>query len=243
MIFGKAIQRNFIAYEDQDPVAISSLSPAIYLFDTQPTLANAANGIGAIQSIAAWINLGTNSPYVNTYSFNAVSDPEPTGNVTTRDYWEAINYKIDPSATIAPLIRSFEISRAVGGMTDTTTKIADLKGVFPAISQYLSDSQLSEVLENAEEQLKLDLSSNDLNWSQIGNLNALRLTLAYLAIAMSSETQFIATGADRFERRATLYRNLYSENLKKIKLTYDKDKDGSFETVKKAGAFSIQVQR
>lgn len=232
-IFGKAITRGFTSYIENTEIIVSTDSPSIYLFSSEPSLTVARAGTEALQTLSSWTR-AVNAPFLNAYNFAAVSDPDPTGATDSYTYWEAINYYPEAGGQKETVIRNFAISRAQAGEDSAGTSIDDVKKVYPAIESYLTDTQLTDILDSALEQMKIDLEAVKLSWGKIKSQSRLKLTLAYLCIAMSSESQ-IMPPQDKFTKRAEIYNEKYAQNLKKISLSYDSNGNSTADTKQKAG--------
>jgi len=240
-IFGKAISRGFTSYVENTEIIVSITAPTIYLFDSEPTLEEARAGTDALQTLSSWTR-ATSAPFLNTYSFTAVEDPSPTSATDSYTYWEAINYYPEAAGQKQTVVRSFTISRAKAGEDSIGLTIADVKEVYPQITSYLTDGQLTAILDAATDQMKIDLEAVGLKWANIKSQSKLALTLAYLCIAMSAESQ-ITTEGDRFAARADRYHEKYSGNLKKIELSYASDNSSTADSKQKAGASFMVANR
>lgn len=240
-IFGKAISRGFTSYLENTEIIVSVTAPSIYLFDSEPTLANARDGTGSVQTLTSWTR-ATTAPFLNAYSFTAVEDPSPTSATDSYTYWEAINYYPEAAGQKQTVIRSFTLSRAIAGEDSVGITITDVKEVYPHISSYLTDGQLTAILDAATDQMKIDLEAVGLKWSGIKSQSKLALTLAYLCIAMSAESQ-ITTEGDRFAARSDRYNEKYTGNLKKIELSYASDNKSTADSKQKAGASFMVANR
>lgn len=226
-IFGKDISRVFYPTENDVPLSLPSQTPTIYVFDRKPSLTEAAAGTGAIKTISTW-SQDTSSPYGCTYTITAIDDPQPTSLTDYKEYWEALNFYAKVGADVAPVIRKITLSRILGQDSQPGTSITDLKNIYPAISAYLSDAQLTQFLTIALDEIKLTLKAKGLDWAKLHELYELKLALAYKAITLCSLSQ-IREPEDRFAVRWKTFSDMYESLITNIKLSYDSDGDGEAE--------------
>lgn len=225
LIFGKSIVRRFYPYDQNgNPVQILTQTPAIYVFSTQPNRTDAAAGTGAVASVLTWTQSAV-TPWVCEYTIPAIDDPSPTSTVPGVDYWIAINYKVESGEQAQTRIEYvwIERQRATANLPETTKE--DLKAVYPALGDYITDPELDKFLLFATDQLKLTLKGRKLIWDQITDLRDLRLPLVYLTIALCAFSQFKEEG-DRHDRRYNVFYKLYSDTMDSISIPYDADRDG-----------------
>lgn len=230
-LFGKDFTRSFFALEDGKPVNLPTQTPAIYIFTAEPSRADAAAGTGAAATISSWTE-GTASPYANIYTVTGIADPDASGTVDQRWYWEAINYITKTAGVVQTKIRAFKLVRAEAPSTYPSLTSADLTGVYPAISSYLSESELETMIANCTEEMIFELEANGLEFGKFSDLKKLRLPLAFKCIAESSFSQFKVQD-DKFYLRWQRYNEKYSNLLKLITLPYDADGDGQAENEEK----------
>lgn len=223
-IFGKDIVRNFYPLENNQPINLPTQTPHIYLFDTYPSLAAAAAGTSALQSLTTWSSQEAD-PYARTYTFTAINDPSPTSATNYKQYWEAINYVPKTGVTIAPLIRSIWLYRAEANETVPGTTAQDLKDIYPGITAYLTDAQLQDMLSIALEEMKLDFEASGLEWARIYDLYKTKLALAFKTIALANLSQ-IRESNDKFQIRYKEFEDKYARAVTSLKLPYDYQGDG-----------------
>lgn len=225
LIFGKSTIRRFYPYDqDGNPCQIPTQTPAIYVFNKQPNRADALAGTGAVASVITWTQ-STVYPYVCEYTIPAIDDPNATSTVEGLDYWIAINYKAELTEQTQTRIEYAWIERQRLSATMPETTKEDLKTVYPAISEYLTDTELDKFLVFATDQMKLTLKGRKLIWDQATDLRDLRLPLVYLTIAMASFSQHKEDG-DRHHRRYEVFNKLYTDTMESITIPYDADRDG-----------------
>lgn len=226
-VFGKTLNRKFIAYENNEPILLNSLN-SVGLYST---ITDATAGSNVICSMSSWTTNPSN-PFAAIYNLPSVSDPSPTSTRTTWQLWEKIQYKLDSSGDTQTEYRAIDIERAQIGDSEPGTTAAELKSLFPALAAYLSDSRVDEILDLAALQMKIDLTANGVEYPKARKLQETKLALTYLGIAMCAESQYVKTRQEGFYVRAQDYRKLYSDTLSKIKLPYDSDGDGAVDSVK-----------
>lgn len=224
-VFGKDIVRSFYPLENDLAFAIPTQNPRIYLFTSNPSLTVASSGSGAAQSITSW-NQQESEPYGCTYTFTAVNDPSPTGTTDYQQYWEAINYVPKVGVTIAPLIRTFYVRRLLALESVPSTSTQDLKDIYPAITSYLTESQLVKMLAAAQEDMKLDLEVSGLKWSKIYDLYKTKLGLAFKTISLAALSQIVEAN-DRHAIRYDEFEKKYQKVITSIKLPYDTNGTGA----------------
>lgn len=223
--FGKDIVRELITYENQEPFNLVSQAPAIYLFSNQPSIANAASGSGAIAShtVNYWLESQL-SPYKRTYTIPAI--PSDGSGTKCRGFWEAINFVLQSSGTTETVIRQFDVEATEE--TDSWPEVTrdTLKAFYPAISAYLSDSQLDNMLSLSIAEVQLDFKNKGITWTRLYSLQDLTLAIAYKTIATGSLSQFKEEG-DRFWLRYKEFQEKYDKAISAISLPIDTDGDGA----------------
>lgn len=225
--FGKDISRAWYPEDDGEPVNLPSQTPTIYIFDEKPTREAAAAGTDALQTVSSW-TAQSSIPYKRSWTITAVDDPEPTSNTPERRYYEAINFIGKTGGTSHTVIRSFIVRRQEGAESIPDTTPSDLKEVFPAISNYLNDSQIDDLIKIAELEVRMEFESRGYRWADIYNLDKIRIPIAYRAIEMGSMSQIRRTN-DNHETRAKLFRSRYSQFMKLVELPSDSNRDGEPE--------------
>lgn len=225
-LFGKDIARKFYPLEDNEPINLPSQSPAIYLFSTMPSLADARAGTGAIASVVNYWTETNTTPYQRAYTLLAIPDPSPTSS-TPREttYFEAVNFVTKASGQTQTHISAFDVEKPRASESIPGTTPYDLKTVYPAIANYCTDAQLERYLGAAQDLIKIDLRSKSVDWGDIDGLRNLRYALAFLTIQLVAESQ-IEDASDKFAIRAEIYSKKFESLMSKIALPYDPDGDG-----------------
>lgn len=238
--FGQSITREFYALSDNDYINLPSQAPAMYLFSALPTLAVARAGTGATSSLAYWTHSDA-EPFKRSYSWPAVDDPSPTSDVSSRGYWEAINYVINNTGQKITEIRPLTIQRAETHDSTVTTDADLVRGLWSPINTYYpKDSQLEAFIDLAIDHFKLDLHKRDLVWGKVQNLKEIRIPIAYktLVLAMRGQVGRNQAIADLVTEWEAEYQ-AYSAN---IKLPYDEENDGNTVDLE-AGSQAIRIMR
>ncbi len=225
--FGQDITHTFYASLDGEPVNLPSQAPSIFLWsdDKKPASISAAQaGTGATGAeIAYWTHSAT-APYPRTFTIPAIDDPDPEGTETAQGFWLAINYIAQTAGTKQTVMQYFECERLRPTDGIPGTIAADLKEVYPAISAYLSDTQLGDFLSIAEEEMRFELESKGFDWVRIYDLKKTRLALAYKAIALCALSQ-IKEDNDKFHLRLQEFGRRYEAFLSTLTLPVDVDKN------------------
>lgn len=234
--FGKSVEREFYPVRDVGgisvPYALYSTTANIYLFEDAPTRDAAISGTGALANGLAW-SVGSVTPYACTYSFDAITDPEPGSDTNSRQFWESLNITLETGEQIQSLVRSFYVERPIGLPEVPGTSVESIKDIFPSITAYLSDEEIGDHVSIAEQQVKLELLTNNVRWANVVNLSILKLAIGYKAVVMSSISQIRAQG-DRHDRRVQIFTDMYKSVMAGLKLYQDTNQDGNVDTVTSA---------
>ena len=228
-IFGKPLSRTLVVYENDTPIPITSLN-SVTLYSS---ISDATSELSPIVSMVSW-TANAISPFETLYNLPAVSDPNPSSDRKSWQLWEKVSYTLAAGAAAQSDYRAIEVTRASTGESVPGTRKEDLKALFPALSTYLNDPRLDDILDLANLQMKMDLKAAKVEYSKARNLQETKLALAYLAVAMSAESIYARTGQDAQYQRGVMYRKLYKETLAKISIPYDSNGDGAVDEVKQA---------
>jgi hypothetical protein len=226
--FGTSFAREFYPTVDDGPLSIVGQAAEIYLYSGMPSLTDAVTGAGSFATISSWTQTGT-TPYKATYTVPALIDPTPTSKVPSRGYWEVIRFAVQTGQEKQTVVRQFEVERVYAGASEPETTVQDLKDMYPAISAYASDSQLTEHLSIAKEELKADLLARNLKWSRVEDKARLNLALVYKTIANVAESQ-VREANDKHTVRVTRFEEKYNRALENAPLEVDFDEDGEPDT-------------
>lgn len=239
--FGKDIVRKLYPEENLQPLQVPVQNPTIYLFSAQPSLADAALGTNAIQTVTSWTQNGI-APYAITYSFTSVSDPSTTGSTYGRTYYEALLYRNKAAAQVQQVIRTFDLERPEAPAEAPNATVTDLANVYPAITAYATTPQLTEHIGIALEEIKTELRAKGLDWAQLGNQARLKYALAYKTISLVCLSQ-IREREDKHEFRYKEFQLKYQAQMDSIALPFDENKDGIFDSVEQAQSMFVIGER
>lgn len=224
-VFGKSLTYRFYPTENGEPLQLPNNTPTIYVFDELPTRDAAQNGTGALATISAWTVSGT-SPYGCTFTIAAIDDPYPDSNIDEREYYLGINFETtDGSGTNETVVKAFNLQRAYGSDSVPGVTVAQVKESFPAISSYLDDTELGNLLTAAEKELKLKLKTKGIDYRLANDLTDLNVPLAYMCLEISCITQ-IENEGDKFQTKAEYWRQKAKDILSSITIPIDNDADG-----------------
>jgi hypothetical protein len=237
-VFGKSTTRQFVADDGQDYLDLPSQVPSIFLFSSFPSADAAINGSGAFSTINYWIHDRTKADRV--YTIPAILDPEPTGAIRSRDYYEAINFILESGGQIQTKVRSFEVHRADGTDSRPSTTKEDILDVWPGITAYINDYDLSRGLIVAETELRMDLEKKGLIWGRIYQLDRCKYALGYKVIANAAAGQVAKGNSDKFTWIVDYFTKKYNDAMAGLELPHDRDADGKAEEVVTPGqAYSV----
>lgn len=239
--FGHSFTRQAFFLEGDEYINLPSQAPAIYLFDSMPNRDDALAGTGAFSTISYWTE-NTSTPFNRNYTIPPIADPSPSSSVRIRNYWEAINFIATTSGQTQTLIRSFDLERAQALPESPLSTAQELKDIYPAITNYLTDAQLLMFGQIAEDEMQIDFEAAGYDWGQLHSLKKARLCLAYKTIALASLSQFKEPD-DRFHERYKIFSEKYSTMLKNIKLPVDTDDDGAADAEAEGDTGAIYVRR
>lgn len=217
--YGKTITRVFYPLRGASPLQLPTQTPSYYLFTTQPSRADALAGTGAVSS-GTHVSQNASTPFDLNYTFPAYEDPDPTSGNSFDSLWEAIIFIGETGGDSQVKIRSFVIERLQGLGQKPGTTVAQIKGVYPSIANYLTDSEISTFLSNAEEEIQLYFYNKGIEWGSVFGLNKLKLALAYKTIE-SACLSFIETTGDKHDRRYEVFKKKTDDALTSIALLFD----------------------
>lgn len=203
----------------------SNDNPTIYLFSSFPDRTAAAAGTGAVQTISAWTGTGTD----RAITIAAVSDPEPTSNTRHKEYYLGINFTLAASGQVQTLIEQVIFERALAQIDNLSITAQDAKNIYPAISSYLSDAQITSYIVGSTEELKTELKAKAIDWASVKNPRDFKRVIIYRAIADASFSQ-IQEQDDKFSKRYDAYQERAKKLLTAIDAIIDTDKDGVPDT-------------
>lgn len=217
--YGKTISRTFYPLRGGSALQLPTQTASYYLFSTQPSRADALVGTGAI-STGTQDSQNSSTPFELSYHFDAYEDPDPTSGNNFDTLWEAIVFIGETGGDSQVKIRSFVIERLQGLGQKPGTTVAQIKGVYPSIANYLTDSEISTFLSNAEEEIQLYFYNKGIEWGSVFSLNKLKLALAYKTIE-SACLAFIESTGDKHDRRYQVFKEKADNALGSIALLFD----------------------
>lgn len=231
-LFGKTVQRSFYPEDTNGlSVQIPSLGHALYLFENEPSYAEAISGEGALQSKTAFSEQEEAAPYGCHYEFDPIADPSPESMVPCRGYWEALYLTLEAGASPVLIKRYLEVSRIKGANAVPGTTVDDLVAVFPDIGSYASNEKLDKAILTAEGMLRDDLALMGAKWHTVVNLEQTRKALAYKAAAVACAGQATNPG-DRHAARFQILEGWYKRAMQAVPIRFDSDGDSVPEAEK-----------
>lgn len=235
-VFGKDITRKFYPLEDNEPINLISQAPSIYLFADMPTMEEARSGVGAIAAAISYWSESSTNPYPRTYTIPAIPDPNPESTTPTcLGYWEAVNYILQTSGQVQTKLRQLELEKVKAVETVPGVLFSDLEIIYPEISGYVNAANvLTNYIDFAEDLVKLELRSYDIDWGDVESLKDLKAPIMFLAVKHHALGQRKEQG-DMWDLRATTCQAEYDKVMADLKIKYDSDGDGLTESTKELG--------
>lgn len=218
--FGKAFTLNYFYNASFAP---SADNPVIYIFRDKPDRSSAIAGTGAIQTISSW-SAGSIADS-KAISVSAITDPHISDVQTDKVYYAAVKYTLVASGQVQTDIIPFTIGRASGTPDNFNISVTLIKEIYPAISNYLTDSQIDDKLDQTIDEVRLELEAKGHKWDKILRKDLLYLPIAYRTIANCSLSQIVEQD-DKFDYRYNLFMKLYLEYLQNLTLAEDNNNDG-----------------
>lgn len=196
-IFGKDFKLTYNYQITKEP---SSDAPTIYIYrDSRPSRSDARAGTNAIQTISAW----TDSPLVNLQKLitvTAITDPDADSNIDDYVYYIAINYKVKTGGADFLDIKPFHIGRVSGQLESLKVSIQDVLKVYPNLSSFLTDEQITNFINTAYEEVRLHFLKQHIDINNLTDLSTFYLALVYKAVSNCSYSQFTSRD-DKFYAR------------------------------------------
>lgn len=230
--FGQNITYWFYPLLDNEtaniPAAVQAQTPSIYVFDeTIPSRSDAASGSGSLQTVSSWTWNSQKKAW--SFTVQAVNDPDPASNITTRVYWIAINFRLQASGQIQTTIKPFQLERVVGHDKVVSVTEDDLRAYFPQIDAYSSDVQRRAFISQAIVEIKGELRAKGYEWAKITRADRLDLCVIYKALSMVMVGQIQEPG-DKFSIKYQEYKSGFQSNLDSLKFEYQQMEGGTIET-------------
>jgi hypothetical protein len=230
--FGKSFTRTFYPSQNGDAIQAQGTPISIYIFSDEPSRVTGAAGTGAVQTVSSW-TVASTEPYGCSYTVPAIVDPDPTSSTFEEEYWEAINYRLASGGQTQTVIRKLILARVFGSATVPEVTDDDIKKLYPAIQNYLGDTAINDFVDQALDELKLELTGRaadegkTLDWGRMENLSQLKIPLQYKAAALACLSQFHKDRDDKFMKRFELFSKMSSDYLSFVPIAYDSDGDGT----------------
>lgn len=240
--FGKAFTRWYYPLiNDTTPDSVlTSQTPAIYVFTTQPSRAAAAAGTGASQTIASWTwDEGKRGWY---YTIAAINDPDTTSTETVYTYWEAVNFRLEAAAQIQTDIRALEMERVIGHSQAVLVTDDVLRGYFPQLDSCSTESQRLALINLAVEDVKSKLQAKGYEWARVTRADRLTIAISYKVLYMIMLVQ-IQAGNDKYAVKYNEFKSIFENTVDGLTLEYDSNKDGQADTNIKASSELLMVVR
>lgn len=240
--FGKSFTRWYYPLVDgQKPDGIlTSQTPTIYIFDTQPGRDAAQTGTGAIQTIASWTWSSTALGW--SYTVAPINDPNPTSTDNPKIYWEAVNFRLESGAQIQTDIRSLVIERVVGHSHSVGVTDAVLKEYFPQLDTCSTSTQRETYIGLAIEDIKGRLRNKGFEWARIHRVDRLNIAIAYKVLYMIMLVQ-LQQGNDKYAIKYTEFKGIYDTTIESLVLEYDSNQDGLPDTTAKSSSGPVRLIR
>ena len=212
---------------------IPTQSPAIYIFDTEPTRDQAASGTDAIQAVTSWTPDGLGFKF----TVAAIADPDPTSTTSFRQYFRAVNFVLtSPAGQTQTDIRAIELERVAGQGSRVDVTDEDIVSFFPVVQAYTEEAEREQFIREAKLQVRDELKAKGFRWDRIHDLEVLNRLVKYKAICLIL-LNAIQKGGDAHELKYDKFENMYKNAFNSLQLEYDSDGDGSPEKKESAKGF------
>ena len=240
--FGKGFTRWYYPLVDgQKPEGLlTSQTPSIYIFDSQPGRDAAQNGTGALQTVATWTWSGPEQGW--SYSVAAIDDPNPTSTDTPKVYWEAVNFRLETGEQIQTDIRTFTLERVVGHSHSVGVTDAVLKEYFPQFDTCSTATQREAYIGLAIEDVKGKLRNKGFEWARIHRIDRLNIAIAYKVLYMIMLVQ-LQQGSDKYAIKYNEFKGIYENTIDSLVLEYDSNNDGLPDTQAKSSSGPVRLIR
>lgn len=223
--FGQSFKYTFYPIVDSEAIqGIPTQTPAIYVYreNNKPSRDQAALGTGSLHTINTWTQ-ERNGFY---FTVPEIVDPEPTGEITKRTYWIAINFILKASGQTQTVIKALEMERVTGHQVDVYVTYPDLLQHWSEIGSYFSLEVSERFAANAKKQVITELNNQGFNWSQVTDPSQLTMCVIYKTLANLNADRRKESG-DNFDKNFELFYSTYKSALTSLQLEYDADNDGA----------------
>jgi hypothetical protein len=241
--FGKAFERWYYPLvNDTTPegTILTSQTPAIYVFTTNPGRSVAATGVGALKTITSWTWDANQAGW--RYTITAISDPSPTSSQTLYTYWEAVNFRLEAGADIQTDLRALEMERISGHSTAVNVTDEMLRQYFPQLDSCSTESQRVQQLVLAIEDVKARLKAKGYEWAKITRPDRLTIAIAYRVLYMIMLVQ-IQQGNDKYAIKYAEFKAIFESTIDSLSLEYDSNGDGQADTTVTASIGVVFLSR
>jgi len=226
--FGQSITYWFYPLLDNEtasiPSALLTQTPAIYVFDeTVPTRSDAATGTNALSTITSWVWNYQKRAW--SFTVPAINDPHPDSNIPSRQYWIAINFRLQAAGQVQTVVKPLPLVRVVGHDKVVSVTQDDLKKYFPQVEAYSSELQRMAFISQATEEVKAALRAKGYEWAKIQRADRLDLCVIYKALSMIMLGQ-IQEPNDKFSIKYIEYKQSFSNALDSLKFEYQSEEGG-----------------
>lgn len=240
--YGQAITYWFYPLiDDASPsTLLTSQTPAIYVFTTQPSRSVAAAGTGAAQSVTSWTWDAEKKGWY--FTITAIDDPDTSAVDSSRTYWIAINFRLETSAQIQTHLRELPLRRVSGHDKAVGTTHDTLRSYYPQVDAYSTDPQRTASISQAIEDVKARLKNAGYQWARLHRADRLTYIVAHraLAILMLGQAQ---QANDKFFVKYQEFKGLFQTSFDALQLEYDSNDDGTPDTTTTASSEVLWVVR
>jgi hypothetical protein len=215
---------------DDQIAVIEGLLDSVYIFATEqrPTRDEAAAGTGATQTINSWTDNGQRGFDI---AIDAIEDPEPEAEIYFRDFWIAINYRLEVGGQIQTVRRLLPMAR-IGGVSEAV-EVSDetLIELWPEVVSFTRDGQeRCAQVRQANLDMRRDVTTALIQYAEIHNPGELERALAFKALEYIALSKRELAG-DKFDLRATQFRKQFDKEMSRLdRLRADSNRDGQPDT-------------
>lgn len=236
--FGTDFGYTFSIQADGDTYpSFSPDAPSIYIFtDTnRPSRAQASSGSGSVQTISTWTRMGN----MASFGVLAIDDPDPSGPITKRDYWIAINFYIQSSKQIQTVVKVLELERIKVAAKGLTVGPGNIEDLHPGLlGSYYTPSQMELFIRIATSHVRATMRNKGFDWALINRQVELDQVVAYRALILALAGQRQSQG-DRFDSNIGLFESLYQQAFTALEFEYDSDQSGKPDPIKQNTSWGL----
>lgn len=210
---------------------LGSQTPSIYLFSTLPSRQVAAAGTGAVQTVSSWDEVDAKTVRI---SIAQVADPYPNDAIQTRNYYIAINFKLDSTGATVTDILGIQMSRARGALTAINVTQQTLEALYQNVSVYFEEPQILDAIELAIKKVKRQAKKSGIDWNTVTDFSELNEAVALKALILLFRSQLQRGNGSDFIDVYKEFKEDYSDVFEDISLELDEDGDGIPDQTAKA---------